>query len=333
MFYENNKELGFDDVTISPHYSNIKSRKDVSIYTDYGNMSSCTPYFVTNMSSVGNIKAAKFLFKYSIPVAIHKYVDTYDLERHIDSEYGKLSIISIGLDEDSQKHLRLVKKLPYLLIDVPNGYIQDFYTLCDRVRNDYPDAWIMAGNVIGLGATSQLANIGVNCVRLGIGGGSVCRTSNKTGVGRKPISTILECVRAKKECGWTNLKLCWDGGIRNSSDICKALHAGADYVSCGRLFAPFTEINQNEPIGVNYRSIEDVSRYHLCNFPPFPQRLPFYGMSSEHANDKYAGGLKDYRAAEGVTEYLEIKQNPEAFINDINGSIRSFMTYTGRRHL
>ncbi len=320
-------ELGFDDVSIRPRISKyIESRNDVNILTNYGKMKAM-PYFVTNMSTVGNPKSARFLSKFNVPVAIHKYVETYELEKLLDEEAGRFSFISVGLDDYSARHLPLLGKQPYLLIDVPNGYIRKFYALVENCRNKYPDAWIIAGNVTCKDACDRLIKLGVNCVRLGIGGGSVCRTSNKTGVGRKPISAIMECMDNPFA------RVCWDGGVRGSSDICKALQAGADYVSCGRLFAPFVEINQNEPTKQIYPSIEDVARYHLCNFPTLPPRLPYYGMSSEHANNKYAGGLKEYRAAEGVMEYLEIQKNPEAFIEDINGSIRSYMTYAGRKSL
>ena len=314
-FYKNKEELGFDDVSIVPQLSSIESRNDVNIYTNYGNMKNCTPYFITGMSSVGNVKAAQFLSKYNIPVAIHKYIDTYDLERHIDSEFSKNTIISIGLDDYSKRHLRLIKKHPYLLIDAPNAYINKFYELCDRCRQAFPDAWIMAGNVINSTAVNKLARYGINVARLGIGGGSVCRTSDKTGVGRKPISAILECTDY-------SIDICWDGGIRSSSDICKALHAGAKYVSLGRLFAPFVEINQNQPIPA-------IDPFYSFPLEKIPEQIPYYGMSSEHANNKYAGGLKEYRAAEGVKEYLKVEKDPHKLIMDINGSIRSYMTYAG----
>lgn len=307
MFYNNKEELGFDDVCIAPKISFLESRAEVEPYTMYGKMKA-TPYFVTNMSSVGNIKAAKFLSKYKVPVAIHKYVPTKELAPFLDTFESQYTFISVGLDEYSSNHLPFVKQRPYLLIDVPNGYINKFYDFVKKCRQDYPDAWIMAGNVIDWNAYYKLVTCGVDCVRLGIGGGSVCRTSNKTGVGRKSISTIMECQGPVPRC--------WDGGIRSSSDICKALEAGASYVSCGRLFAGFEEINQN-----------------YINYETDPFTVPFYGMSSEHANNKYAGGMKEYRAAEGITEYISIEQNPEKFIEDINGSIRSYMTYTGRLKL
>ncbi|KAM9645325.1 GMP reductase 2 isoform 3-T5 [Trichechus inunguis] len=142
--------------------------------------------------------------------------------------------------------------------------------------------------------------------------GSVCTTRKKTGVGYPQLSAVMECADAAH-----GLKghIISDGGCSCPGDVAKAFGAGADFVMLGGMLAGHTE-SGGEFIE------RDGNKYKL-----------FYGMSSEMAMKKYAGGVAEYRASEGKTVEVPFKGDVEHTIRDILGGIRSTCTYVGAAKL
>ena len=136
----------------------------------------------------------------------------------------------------------------------------------------------MAGNVVTGEMTEELILSGADIVKVGIGPGSVCTTRKMTGVGYPQLSAIVECADAAHGLEG---HICADGGCATPGDIAKAFGGGADFVMLGGMFA-----GHDECAG-------DVVERDGRKF----QR--FYGMSSRAAMEKYAGGVAQYRAAEG----------------------------------
>ena len=153
------------------------------------------------------------------------------------------------------------------------------------MRDENPDAVVMAGNVVTGDMTEALILAGADIVKIGIGPGSVCTTRRVTGVGYPQLSAIIECADAAH-----GLKgqVCADGGCTVPGDIAKAFGAGADFVMLGGMLAGHDEC-------------EGEIRYEDRDGERVPVAMTFYGMSSEAAMKKYAGGVAHYRAAEGKT--------------------------------
>ena len=107
-----------------------------------------------------------------------------------------------------------------------------------RVRDDYPNAVVMAGNVVTGDMTEALILAGADIVKIGIGPGSVCTTRRVTGVGYPQLSAIIECADAAH-----GLKgqVCADGGCTVPGDVAKAYGAGADFVMLGGMLAGHDE--------------------------------------------------------------------------------------------
>ena len=144
-----------------------------------------------------------------------------------------------------------------------------------RVRDDYPHAVIMAGNVVTGDMTEALILAGADIVKIGIGPGSVCTTRRVTGVGYPQLSAIIECADAAH-----GLKgqVCADGGCTVPGDVAKAYGAGADFVMLGGMLAGHDECDGE--ILYEERGGEKV-----------PVGMTFYGMSSETAMKKHSGGV------------------------------------------
>ncbi len=217
-------------------------------------------------------------------MALHKHYPDDELARFFGSLKVKSSAFySMGITKsDAEKFDRVAEKvgdtIEYVCIDVANGYTENFVKFVEKFRQNHPKVTIMAGNVVTGEMTEELILSGVDIVKVGIGSGSVCTTRNMTGVGYPQLSAVIECADAAHGLDG---RICADGGCTAPGDIAKAFGGGADFVMLGGMLAGHAECAGEivEKDGEQYKR--------------------FYGMSSRTAMEKYAGGVAEYRAAEG----------------------------------
>lgn len=161
---------------------------------------------------------------------------------------------------------------------------------------------------------------------------SSCITRLKAGVGIPQFSTVVECANSAHGLGGHIIS---DGGIVHTGDISKALGSGADFVMMGSMFAGHDE-SGGELVSKWERGnevIKDIDGSHLGYLDVEKKYKAFYGMSSKKANDKYSGGLANYRSSEGREVLIPYKGPISETIRDIKGSIASTMTYIGAKRL
>lgn len=123
-------------------------------------------------------------------------------------------------------------------IDTAHGHSEAVLKMVDTIKTKYPDLDVIAGNVATSEAAKDLISAGADCIKVGIGPGSICTTRIIAGVGVPQLSAIMNCY---EEAAKTNTPIIADGGIKYSGDIAKALAAGADSVMIGSLFAGVDE--------------------------------------------------------------------------------------------
>jgi GMP reductase len=189
---------------------------------------------------------------------------------------------------------------------------------------------IMAGNVCTPEMVQDLiVNGGADIVKIGIGPGSACTTRKITGVGFPQLSAIAECANVAhglcREKGRVGL-ICADGGCKTSGDIAKAYGAGADFVMVGGMLAGTLESDgmwETEPMAGGNSLMK--------NPPPHVKRVRFtyYGMSSEDAQNKYSGGLAEYKSSEGKRITVPYKGPAVDVVKQIKGGLRSACSYVG----
>ncbi len=131
-----------------------------------------------------------------------------------------------------------------LVIDSSHGHSKGVMDAVVKFKRKFPQIPLMAGNVATKQGTLDLIEAGVDCVKVGVGPGSICTTRVVIGAGVPQVTAILECAEVAKE---HNIPIIADGGIRYSGDVTKALAAGADAVMIGSLFAG-TEESPGETI-------------------------------------------------------------------------------------
>ena len=122
----------------------------------------------------------------------------------------------------------------FIVIDAAHGHSKGVMDCVKMLKQKLPDLKIIAGNVIDRNGVCELASLGADALRVGIGAGSICTTRVVAGVGVPQLSAVMECAEAAAECGVATIA---DGGIRSSGDIVKSLAAGASTVMMGNMFA------------------------------------------------------------------------------------------------
>jgi GMP reductase len=206
-----------------------------------------------------------------------------------------------------------------ICVDVANGYMSRFVEKCKEIREKYPDKIIIAGNVCTSEGVLQLVLNGkVDIVKVGIGSGSCCTTRKQTGIGMPQLSAVIECADTAHG---VDAHIISDGGLQVIGDFSKAYAAGSDFVMSGSMFAGHDE-SGGELIH-EFNEQGDITGSFKV----------FYGMSSTTAMNKYSGGVAKYRSSEGKTVKIKHRGPVENTILDIQGGIRSSMTYLGAKKI
>lgn len=318
-------KLDFTDVLILPKRSDYSSRSEVSLerrftfkYSPY--VWNGVPIMVSNMDTTGTIEMAMEMQKHKVLTCLHKYYTIEDflqpsIQNKLDIEYFAVST-GIG-DKDLENLDRIVSEINpmFICIDVANGYMSKFIEVCRKIREKYPEKVLIAGNVCTSEGVLELVMEGkVDIVKVGIGSGSCCTTRKQTGIGMPQFSAVIECADTAHGL---DAHIISDGGLQVVGDFSKAYGAGADFVMSGSMFA-----GHNESGGEMFEDSKTNKLYKV-----------FYGMSSDTAMNKYSGGVAKYRSSEGKTVKIEYRGPVENTILNIQGGIRSTMTYIGAKKI
>jgi len=319
-FIENEMKLDFKDVLIRPKRSSLASRSQVSIEREYTFPNSKqtwsgVPIVAANMDTIGSFEVAAVLASRKCLTAIHKHYTVAQWKAFAEGPGKDIMpyiAVSTGiLQKDMEKLAEVLKAVPtvkMVCIDVANGYSESFVQCIRDVRKTYPELTIMAGNVVTKEMTEELIFSGADIIKVGIGPGSVCTTRKQTGVGYPQLSAVMECADAAHGLGG---RIVSDGGCTCPGDVCKAFGAGADFVMLGGMLAGHQECAGEV--------VEQNGEYFKV----------FYGMSSDTAMKKHAGGVAEYRSSEGKTVKVPYRGPIDETIRDLHGGLRSACTYVG----
>ncbi|XP_066233210.1 GMP reductase 1 isoform X2 [Saccopteryx leptura] len=228
--------------------------------------------------------------------------------RNSKQTYSGIPIIVANMDTVGTFEMAVVMSQHSMFTAIHKHYSLDDWKL---FATNHPDC-LQAGNVVTGEMVEELILSGADIIKVGVGPGSVCMTRTKTGVGYPQLSAVIECADSAH-----GLKghIISDGGCTCPGDVAKAFGAGADFVMLGGMFSGHTEC-AGEVIERNGQKLK-----------------LFYGMSSETAMKKHAGGVAEYRASEGKTVEVPYKGDVENTIRDILGGLRSTCTYVGATKL
>lgn len=322
MRIEDDVKLDFSDVLIRPKRSVLKSRSEVSLQREFKFRHTNTswqgvPIIAANMDHTGTFRMAQALSEYQLLTALDKFIplDSWKEFSQKNTKVLNSCFVSLGISETEfvkLDEIMHIHPMPFICLDVANGYTERFVSCLEHLREKYPNSVIMAGNVVTGEMVEELVLSGADIVKIGIGPGSVCTTREKTGVGYPQLSAIIECADAAHGLGG---QVCADGGCATPGDVAKAFAAGADFVMLGGMFA-----GHDEAVG-------EVVEEHGKKYKRF------YGMSSTEAMERHHGAVADYRSSEGRSVNVPYRGPVKNTVLDILGGIRSTCTYVGAHRL
>lgn len=240
------KYLYYKDVALVPRHSSLESRSQASTKVDFLGYTFNLPVVPANMKDVIDVSIAKELAKSGYFYIMHRWfssetdinienVRSFALEMH---ELGLLTSISIGVGRVWEEVIEYIQarelKVDFITVDVAHADHENVKSIISKVKSLLPQTKLIVGNVATAEGCEYLADLGVDAIKVGIGGGRICTTKNKTGFTVPMFSCILHCAPV---CEKYNIPLIADGGVEEFGDIAKALVAGADMVMAGGIFA------------------------------------------------------------------------------------------------
>ncbi|MDT0583984.1 MULTISPECIES: IMP dehydrogenase [Alteromonadaceae] len=233
---------------------------------------------------------------------------------------GRLRVgaaVSVGPGTDERIELLVNAGVDVLLIDTSHGHSAGVIERVQKVRNDYPNIQIIAGNVATAEGALALADAGVDAVKVGIGPGSICTTRIVTGCGVPQITAVSDAVEALKD---RDIPVIADGGIRFSGDIAKALAAGASSVMVGSMLAGTEEAPGEVELyqGRYYKSYRGMGSIGAMN-------------QSHGSSDRYfqESNNAEKLVPEGIEGRVAYKGPISTIIHQQLGGLRSAMGLTG----
>ena len=323
MRVEHDVKLAFDDVLIRPKRSTLVSRSDVSLEREFSFRHSDTtwkgvPIVAANMDTTGLFDVARVLQDHGMLTCLQKFYSTSACAEAWSNGVDASHVaVTCGSTEESfellQRKMGTDERIQMICIDVANGYREVFLDFVKRVRSEFPDKILIAGNVATREMTEALILAGADIVKVGIGPGSVCTTRKVAGVGYPQLSAISECADAAH--GLLGHVMA-DGGCSSPGDVAKAFAAGADFVMLGGMLAGHDESGG-----------ELIENKHGKMFKSF------YGMSSSKAMESHYGEVAKHRAPEGKEVRVPYRGPLEGTIQSILGGVRSACSYVGARRI
>ncbi|ADQ45953.1 inosine-5'-monophosphate dehydrogenase [Caldicellulosiruptor kronotskyensis 2002] len=234
-----------------------------------------------------------------------------------DSKGRLLCAAAVGVSRDTDERVdALVKaQVDVIVVDTAHGHSKGVIETVKRIKSRYPHIQVVAGNIATAEAARDLIEAGADCVKVGIGPGSICTTRVVAGIGVPQITAIMDVAEVAKEYG---IPVIADGGIRYSGDITKALAAGADVVMIGSLFAGCEE------------SPGECEIYQGRRFKVYRGMGSLSAMKAG-SKDRYFQEDASKLVPEGVEGRVPYKGPLEDTVFQLIGGLKSGMGYCGAR--
>lgn len=333
----------YNDITIVPSViSNIKTRSEINPFTK----DDMLPIFASPMDSIVSVENCDRYIENNITPVIPR-TQNIELKTRVEMMF-KGYWVAMSLDEfrktlvdvDDEKGEQLKHTKLHVCIDIANGHMKQLYDACKEAKHKsfkyHYTVEIMTGNIANPETyeyiTLQLTNACecvIDYIRCGIGSGAGCITSSNTGI-HYPIATLInEIYKIKKQHPEYAPKIIADGGIRNYSDVIKALALGADYVMIGSLFASCVEA-----CGTKFAICDDGSYMEIEDYETLEQMMnnktydvvtEFYGMASAKGQEAMNG--EKTKTSEGIVKYIPVTTSLKKWSTNMRDYMRTAMSY------
>lgn len=283
------------------------------------------------------LKAQAILRKYKIeklPVVdkngvlkgLITYRDILQVHNHPHSakdQYGRLLVgAAVGITQNILDRVDALQQVgaDVICLDSAHGHTKGVIDALKKIKKQYPDLEVVAGNIATAKGAQALAEAGADAVKVGIGPGSICTTRIVAGAGVPQITAILEVANALKG---SKTGIIADGGIRYTGDVVKAIAAGANCVMMGSIFAG-TEESPGETIIYEGRKFKQY------------RGMGSMGAMAQGSSDRYfqeeANETKKF-VPEGIEGRIAYKGYTHEIVHQFTGGLRAGMGYCGAKDI
>ncbi|MBX9231226.1 IMP dehydrogenase [Coprococcus catus] len=313
----------------------ILTNRDLKFETDYSKkIKECmtSEGLVTAKEGVTLEKAKKILGqarKEKLPIVDDDFnlkglITIKDIEKQIkyplsakDAQGRLLCGAGVGVTADILDRVDALVKahVDVIVIDTAHGHSANVLRTVHMVKDAYPDLQVIAGNVATAEATEALIKAGVDCVKVGIGPGSICTTRVVAGIGVPQVSAVMDCYETARKY---NIPIIADGGIKYSGDVTKAIAAGANVCMMGSMFAGCDE------------SPGSFELYQGRKYKVYRGMGSIAAMENG-SKDRYFQSDAKKLVPEGVEGRVAYKGFVEDTVFQLLGGLRAGMGYCGAR--
>jgi IMP dehydrogenase len=320
-------------ITEGPKLVGILTNRDLRFETDFNqpikNIMTSTN-LVTAPVDTTMEEAMQLLRKYKIeklPLVDEKYhlkglITIKDIEKTIKypnsakDKRGRLLVgAAVGTAKNTLERTQALINagVDVLVVDTAHGHSQGVIDMVAAIKKEFPDIELIAGNVATGEATEALIKAGADCIKIGIGPGSICTTRVVAGIGVPQITAVADCSAVARKY---DIPVIADGGIKYSGDIAKAIAAGADVVMLGNLLAG-TDESPGEEVMLQGR------RFKVY------RGMGSMGAMVEGSSDRYFQEDAQKLVPEGIEGRTPYKGAVSETIFQLVGGLRAGMGYCG----
>jgi len=321
--------LTYDDVLLIPAHSDVLPR-EVDLSTKFTrDIKLRIPVVTSAMDTVTDATMAAAIARLGGIGVIHKNMPLDDQTTHVrqvkllKDEKGQSLLVAaaVGINAHSLDSVEALRAAgaDAVVLDTAHGHSQMVLDTIKKVRKEFKDIQIVAGNIATAEAALALKDCGVDAVKVGIGPGSICTTRIIAGIGVPQLTAVMNVSEALEGSG---IPVIADGGIRYSGDVVKALAAGANTIMAGSLFAgteeaPGTIFEENGRKFKTYRGMGSLQ------------------AMEKGSKDRYFQDMEEdikKLVPEGIVAKVPFKGSVADIIYQIVGGLRSGMGYCGAKN-
>lgn len=236
-----------------------------------------------------------------------------------DSKGRLLVGAAVGVSKDMMERAEALvnARVDVIVVDSAHGHSKNVLDAVYMLKSKYPDIEIIGGNVATADGAKDLISAGADCVKVGIGPGSICTTRVVAGIGVPQITAIIDCAEEAQKHG---IPIIGDGGIKYSGDIVKAIACGADVIMIGSLFAGTEE------------SPGDIEIYQGRSFKVY-RGMGSLGAMKEGSKDRYFQENEQKLVPEGIEGRVPYKGSLSETVYQLIGGLKAGMGYCGTRDI
>ncbi len=222
---------------------------------------------------------------------------------------------AVGTSGDTIERVEALVRagVDFIVVDTAHGHSRGVLSTVEKIKSDFPDVDLIAGNVATAEGTEALIKAGADAVKVGIGPGSICTTRVIAGIGVPQISAVNECYKMARS---HDIPIIADGGIKHSGDITKALAAGAETVMLGSLLAGTEE------------SPGELEIYKGRSYKVY-RGMGSIGAMRQGSSDRYFQEANNKLVPEGIEGRVPHKGPLSETVYQLVGGLRAGMGYCG----